>query len=205
MHWLRGLFINYCDIASNSHNLWWKVVQIWCIIYQHHSVLLQISKKSVKILSGQRIIFYTSRVGKGTWSTQKNDKKWYIDPINYCYENKEIGGERHSNACHLLVFLFSVLCFQEFCYFLIFFDTTHYYWRLLKFCFYDMGHNIKQNKENKIENVSHRNLHHCPLTESVLMGLLGEWRNNYFAHVGHSNLVKLVRLITTENVYLTDI
>ena len=29
------------------------------------------------------------------------EKKQHIDPINYCNENKDIVGERHSNAHHL--------------------------------------------------------------------------------------------------------
>ena len=56
---------------------------------------------SVKIYSGRRIIVYASRGGKGTRSTFLFLFKLYIesfDPINYCYENKEIEAKRHSNG-----------------------------------------------------------------------------------------------------------
>ena len=52
--------------------------------------LLHILKKSVKILSGRRIIFYTSLACKGTQNTLKHNSNDIINPIDNGYENKEI-------------------------------------------------------------------------------------------------------------------
>jgi len=41
---------------------------------------------------------------------RKEIENKYIDSINYCYENKEIEGERHYNACHLSVTNLTTIC-----------------------------------------------------------------------------------------------
>jgi len=52
---------------------------------------------------------YTSHTGKDTGACKEIEIN-YIDAINYCYENKEIEGERHSNACHLSVTNLTSIC-----------------------------------------------------------------------------------------------
>ena len=36
--------------------------------------------------------------------------KKYINPIHYCYENKEIAGKRHSKECHLSATNLTLIC-----------------------------------------------------------------------------------------------
>jgi len=55
-------------------------------------------------------VLVTLHAGKDTQSTQRNRFFFYIDSINYCYENKEIEGERQSYTYHLSVTNLTLIC-----------------------------------------------------------------------------------------------
>ena len=71
--------------------------------------MINIEEICKRILSGRRIVLHTSLAGTVPGG-RKNVLKYYIDPINYCYENKEIAGEGHTIACHLSVMNLTSIC-----------------------------------------------------------------------------------------------